>query len=690
MADHLIAEQTEATMPPCMAACPVQTDTRRYAELITQGEYEAALELLLDANPFPSVCGRICHHPCEQQCRRSKVDGAVGLRMLKRFIVESTREYRLSRRRRIEPHRSERVAIIGSGPAGLTCAHDLAKRGFRVTVFEKSNTPGGMLGTTIPRYRLPYEVVKEDIDDILALGVELRTRCEIGKDLSIDDLRDEGFSAILVSGGLPESRTLGVAGIDSVGVMLAIPFLRSVRLGQDVSIGDRVVVIGGGNVAFDVARCARRLDAEKVTIVSLESADELPAWDWEVEEAAEEGIEIRNSWGPKTVLAENGLVRGLELKKCTSVFDDTGRFNPQFDENEVSALVADTIIIAIGQRSDLTCMAGSGVEVAGDRLVYDPETMATTETGIFACGEVVTGPGSAVEAVRDGHRAANAIAHYLDTGALLKQPVEPLVSLGDIPRETIDKIRHLAPIVPELLPAERRVRGFSEIERGYTEAEALAEAKRCLACTVGAFPDEQKCVGCLTCVRICPFGVATVDRTAAMPEEQCQACGLCAAECPAAAIALKRFATNRMKEDIEKLLAEVDECDRVQPFIVTYCCMFEATSREMARADAGEIARTGVARVMVPCVARLSVADMIAPFELGAEAVAIISCSEGGCLYPTAEERLSRRVKMAKEILDEIGLGSERIDHWQTEISAEVSWPAFWEISKRKLLVLTR
>ncbi|MCK5557284.1 MAG: hydrogenase iron-sulfur subunit, partial [Candidatus Hydrogenedentes bacterium] len=393
--------------------------------------------------------------------------------------------------------------------------------------------------------------------------------------------------------------------------------------------------------------------------------------------------------GPRAVFSEGGVVRGIELKKCTAVFDEAGRFSPRFDERDVSTLLADSIIIAIGQRGDLTCIEGSTVKkVAGERLEYDPETLATTEAGIFACGEVVSGAGAAVEAVRDGHRAAKAILHYLDTGELLKQPVTELPSLGDIPLETVEKIKQRAPIIPELVPPEKRVRDFSEIERGFTEAEALAEAKRCLACTTGALADEEKCAACLTCVRICPFGVATVEKTAVMPQEQCQACGLCAAECPAAAIALKRFGTNQMRKEIGELLARVEHGELLQPFIVSYCCLFEVTSRRFVRAEPSDVARTGVARVMVPCVARLSVVDMLAPFELGADGIVIISCTEGDCLYPTAEERLSARVQKAKGVLDEIGLGGERIDHWRTEDSAEVSWSAFWEISKRKLLAL--
>jgi NADPH-dependent glutamate synthase beta subunit-like oxidoreductase/coenzyme F420-reducing hydrogenase delta subunit len=675
--------------PPCAVGCPVHTDTRLLVELITRGEYNDALDLLLNANPFSSVCGRICHHPCEQNCRRAKVDAPLGLMKLKRFIMENAREYRVTARRekeRASEKRKERIAIVGSGPSGMTAAHDLAKMGFGVKVFERSDTPGGLLGTVLPRYRLPYEMVKEDIDDILALGVELETGVEIGKDVTIKDMMNDGYSAVLLATGLSESRSLAIPGIDSDGILLALPFLRSLTSAKLPEIGKRVIVIGGGNVAIDVARSAKRLGSEKITMVCLESEEEMPAWDWEREEAADEGISIMYSWGPHSVFSEDNRVRGMEFKKCVRVFDDEKRFNPVFDESNISTVPADNVIISIGQYGDLTCTNGSnGDLVDRNRLKCDQFTLSTSMKGVFGCGEVLIGPGSSVEAVRDGHRAAKAIAHYLNIGELLQQPLTGLKALGELPDDTVEKVKKQNRVVTELIAPETRIKNFVEIERGFTEAEALAEAKRCISCTTGALADESKCAACLTCVRVCPFGVATVDKTAIMPEEKCQACGLCAAQCPAAAIALKRFSFDQMREELIGAVSEIKKHKGIKPLVISYCCLFEVTSRDFIKGKSRNHIESGVYTLMVPCVARLSVHDILMPFELDADAVNIIACSEGSCLYPTAEERLLDRIRQAKDILDDLGLESERIDFWKTKGTAESSWTAFWEISRRKI-----
>jgi len=420
-------------------------------------------------------------------------------------------------------------------------------------------------------------------------------------------------------------------------------------------------------------------------MVCLESRETMPAYEWEIQEALEEGIEILNSWGPKSVFTEDGRLRGFELRKCLSVLDEDGRFNPTFDDRDVLTLLAESAILAIGQRPDLGALTGSGLDpLPGGRIPYDAATMSVPVEGVFACGEMVTGPGAAVDAVADGHRVADAIIHYTETGELLELESRELLAVGDLPQETSERIRELSPVKARVLSVEERLSGFDEVEEGFTEAEARAEARRCLACTAGAFPDEERCAKCLTCVRICPFGVATVEETAVMPQEECQACGLCAAQCPAAAIALKRFGANKMRETLRAQLEDPHRSERTEPLLVSYCCLFEVTHWDFT-SRAALAGGDGVLRVMVPCVGRLSVTDLLAPLELGADGVVVIACRENECLYPTAEEALRSRVRQAKSVLSEIGLEGERIDLWRTEGSAEVSWTAFWQLSRRKL-----
>lgn len=664
----------------CTAACPVHTDTREYVQRISRGDYEGALDTLLEVNPFPSVCGRICHHPCESQCRRKEIDSPVSLRMLKRFIVENTVDYRVKRRRRSEQTTGKRVAVIGSGPSGLTAARDLALLGYGVTVFEKDSQLGGMLAHAIPRYRLPTDALMEDIADILATGIEVRTSCEVGKDVTFERLRSD-YDAVLIAVGLSLSHSLPIPGIDSKGVLLGIPFLWDIANGCIPEVGDRVLVVGGGNVAIDVARSARRLGPSEVYMACLESRAEMPAWKWEIEEAEEEGIKIMNSWGPKAILAEDGKTTGIEFKRCTRVFDENKRFSPQYDESETMVVDVDTIIVTIGQKSDLSCIESiSGLTERG-RLVCDRSSMATSEPGIFTCGEVMSGPGSAIQAVGTGHDVAKAIDHYLKTGEVVSLAAKEVETIGDLPAETAAKAKKFDRLEVGLTDAAERVRDFSPIERGYCEAEALAEARRCLACATGAVLESPGvCAGCLTCVRVCPFGVAKVERTAVMPAQQCQTCGICAAECPAAGVSLARFATNRMKETLSAVLTKTEMAKVSRPLLVAYCCLNETTSRKYLREQAeDEIAETGILRVMVPCIGRLSAVDLMSPFELGADRVLLIGCKEDGCFYTGAEELLQRRIESVRKFLDDIKVGGSNLLYRHTVGSAEESWPGFWD-----------
>jgi NADPH-dependent glutamate synthase beta subunit-like oxidoreductase/coenzyme F420-reducing hydrogenase delta subunit len=600
--------------------------------------------------------------------------------MLKRFVVESTKAYRSARRKGPEARRGGSVAVIGSGPSGLTAAMDLALRGYRVRVYEKDTKLGGMLAHAIPRYRLPEEALAQDIEDIVATGIEVRTGCQVGKDISFDELRKEN-DAVLIAAGLSASHSLPIPGIDSRGVFLGTTFLWDVANEMPPELGDRVLVVGGGNVAIDIARAAKRLGPSKVYMACLEKWEEMPAWKWEIEEAEEEGIEILNSWGPRAILEENGAVTGIEFKRCTEVFDDMHRFNPRYDESVTTSVEVDSVILGIGQKADLEFLAKTPVSVDRGRLVCDRASMSTSERGVFACGEVITGPGAAIEAIATGHEAARVISHFLETGETLKLPQQAITNIGELPAATAARAKRFERIEVNLADPAERVKDFSPIEPGYSEAEALAESRRCLACATGAhlkFPGH--CAGCLTCVRVCPFGVARVEKTAVMPTQQCQTCGLCAAECPAATIELARFSTNGMKDKLSAILSGSEASNIARPLLVSYCCLRETTSRRFLREQADrEILQSGILRVMIPCVGRLSAVDLLSPFELGADQVAVIACAENGCFYAGAEELLERRIKRVKKYLNEIGVGQDNLQLFKTYGSAEECWPWIWE-----------
>ena len=678
-------EAAEELCASCSAACPVLTDTRRYTQLVAEGKYEEAFEIIRATNPFPSVCARICHHPCEAECRRGKVDQAVGLRDIKRFVMEQVRDYRKQHRPTAEVTREEKIAVIGSGPGGLTVAADLANKGYAATVFEKDSVAGGMLASVIPSYRLPDEVLQEDIDDILSLGVELRLNCEVGKDVTLPDLKKQGYAAVLITTGLTESRPLGIPGTDAEGVMLALPFLRDARMGQPIELGKNVVVIGGGNVATDVARTAKRLGAPKVTMVCLESRDEMPAWEWEIEESLEEEIDIICSKGPKRIVVEDGHVVGLETTDVKSVFDEEGRFNPTFYEDRVGTIECDTIVLSIGQQANMKFTEGADVELAGPgRLVFNRLTHATSDLAIFAAGEVVTGPGAAIEAVANGHRAAEAIDHFLTHGELKEIPEEEPKPLGEIPDEVVEKIRRIERETMPTLTAEERIKDFRPIELGLTEPQALRESMRCLSCALGSRVNAEECAVCLTCVRLCPFGVATIDNTATMPAEMCQACGLCAAECPAMAIDIERFTAAQALAEVDAAVEKMG-AQRPDPFLVAVCCAFEATSRAHLLTSYEDAARTGILRLTLPCVARLSVVDMLAFFEQGADGVCIIGCKAGTCRFPTADLRLRQRVARTRQLIEEAGLNADQLTMVESNGNPDEDWPRLAEEARERI-----
>ncbi len=638
---------------PCRAACPAHTDVQAYVGLIAQGKYTEAFEVITSVNPIASVCSMICHHPCEQSCRRCGVDEPLAVRHLKRFAIEKSKDYRRAKRKLVKKTKGRSVGIIGSGPSGLTAARDLADLGYSVTLYEKHPVLGGMLAAAIPPYRLPREVLKEDIDDIISKGVEVKTNFEIGKDTKLDDLAKK-HDAVLVAIGLSLSRSLNIPGVEGPGVLLAIPYLEDVAFGRKPDLGKSVLVIGGGNVAMDVARSARRLGVEKVEMVCLENEQEIPAWKWEVDEAVEEAIKINYRWGPKAVKRENGKVLGLEVTKVLSVFDANKRFAPTFDNKVTTLLEADTIIITIGQMSNLAFLKDSPVKVdERGRVEWNPATQMSSAKNVFVAGEVVTGPGSAIAAVANGRRAALAMHLYMQGETIEgRLPAQEKEKIAQMPSEVVEKISKQPRMKIKHLAPEVRVKTMDHFEMGYSEAEALEEAGRCRGCGGGAVVDQKKCMACLTCMRVCPYGAPVVTSVSEIRPEYCQACGLCAPECPAQAISMVSYDVREIRNTLPTIIGKVD-ADRQEPVIVALMCNHHAKVIGVPN---------NVKAIPVHCTSRIDILDMLKAFESGADGVAIIRCGSGTCKYRDIEPRVNARVKRVQDLLGMLKIESNRLE----------------------------
>jgi heterodisulfide reductase subunit A-like polyferredoxin len=480
---------------PCKATCPAHVSIQGFIALLHQGKYREALELFKEAHPFPAICGRVCHHPCEGVCTRGDLDEPISIEYLHRFFADLDLSSETRYVPEVKERRDEKIAVIGSGPAGLSAAYFLARNGYPVTVYEKLPVAGGMMAVGIPEYRMPRDILAAEIQVIRDMGVEIKTGVDFGKDVTLAGLKGEGYRAFFVATGLHLSRGLNVEGEDLPGVLKGVDFLRSAALGQEVSLGKRVVVIGGGNVAVDVALTAKRKGGEEITLVCLEKREEMPAWDYEIEEALEEGIRIVNSLGPKRFFKKGEKVGGVEFKTCVSVFDDQCRFNPSYDERDLTTLEADTVIVAIGQAADLSFARSEEIPL-GPRggLQADPLTLETGMDGVFCGGDALYGPKSVVDAVACGKEAAESINRYLN-GMDLHEGREQDWSYKKPDVEGEAK----KPRVPmKKRPPSDREGNFAEVALGFSEEDAAKEAERCLKCGI--------CSECYQCVKACLAG----------------------------------------------------------------------------------------------------------------------------------------------------------------------------------------
>jgi NADPH-dependent glutamate synthase beta subunit-like oxidoreductase/NAD-dependent dihydropyrimidine dehydrogenase PreA subunit len=614
----------------CRVGCPVHTDSGGYVQAIAQGRYEDAYLIARQPNPFASICGRVCAAPCEAKCRRGAIDAAISIRALKRFVCErfgvESEEFDLSRvyPQLREPKREtvgagRKVAVLGAGPAGLSCAHELALQGFEATVFEAQSIAGGMLVLGVPEYRLPREIVQAEIAAIESLGVEIRLNQRLGRDFVLSDLKERGYEAVFLGIGAHKSRELAIEGVQLDGVLRAIDFLLNVNLGYRVSLGSKVVVIGGGNVAFDVARSvvrqterlaamtetelrvalhqaasaleeltarepeppdevrlaldvareAIRKGVPEVHMYCLENLDEIPAAREEIEEAEKEGIRLHTRFGPKRVVGHDGKVTAMELIKCSRVFDENRRFNPQFIEGSEELVGCDTVVLAVGQAADLSWIRPEDNLKVTPRgtLQTDAQTLATSRPDVFAGGDVAFGARIIIAAVAEGQRAAQSITKYLTGKAPEPHHKTRVTSFPTATYRMPANYELLPRLSPPALPVDRRI-GIAEVEQRYPEADAGVQAQRCLKCHISPIFDGDKCILCGGCSNICPesclrlvdvlavrgdekLQTALLARYGRMPrpgehagiikdETRCIRCGLCAVRCPTGAITMER------------------------------------------------------------------------------------------------------------------------------------------------------
>ena len=492
---------------PCKTACPAHIAVQGYIRLASQGKYKEALALIKKENPFPAVCGRICPHGCESECTRGEIDEPIAIDEIKKFIADKELDgtFRFVPEKKHD-YSDKKIAVIGAGPAGLSCAYYLAVEGYEVTVFEKQEKLGGMLTLGIPAFRLEKAVVEAEIDVLRDLGVQFKTGVEVGKDVTLDELRAQDYKGFYVAIGAQGGRSLGIEGEDAKGVVAGVDFLRDVNLGKEVKLSGDTIVIGGGNVAIDVARTAIRTGSANVSMFCLESREEMPALDEEIEETLKENIAIENGWGPKRIVVENGKVVGVEFKKCTRVFDENGKFSPLYDEENTKIVKAENVLLSIGQSIVWgNLLDGTAVELNRNQTAKaDALTYQTAQPDVFVGGDAYTGPKFAINAIAAGKEAAISLHRFVQPGQSL--------TLGRDRREyhAFDKKNVLLDIGFDTTPRQKighnpeAAHSFQDDRITFTEEQMKKETSRCLGCGA-AKVDEYMCLGCGQCTTKCNF-----------------------------------------------------------------------------------------------------------------------------------------------------------------------------------------
>ncbi len=507
-------EVVDSGTSPCKTECPAHIAIQGYIKLASQGRYAEALELIKNENPFPAVCGRVCPRKCESACTRGDVDDPVAIDEIKKFIAELDLKKESRYVPEIRHQYGNRIAVVGAGPAGLSCAYYLALDGYKVSVFEKQKSLGGMMTLGIPSFRLEKDVVNAEIEILKELGVTFQTGVEVGRDITIHALRKQGYEAFYLAIGAQAGRMLNIEGEDAEGVITGVDFLRSVNLGADTKLSGNVVVIGGGNVAIDVARTATRVGAGQVALYCLESRKEMPALEEEVQEAMDEGIAVNNSWGPKRIVTENGRVMGVIFKRCVRVFDENGKFNPAYDEDDTKLVLADHVLLSIGQGIDWgKLLEGTKIEWNRNGTIQaDPFTYQTAEPDVFAGGDALTGPKFVIDAIATGKQGAVSIHRAVHPGqsltigrsrreyrALDKENIE-LSGYDRTPRHSTGHV-----------DGTKSKETFRDLRGTFTEEQVKKETERCLSCGATVV-DEFLCVGCGVCTTKCKFDAISLIR----------------------------------------------------------------------------------------------------------------------------------------------------------------------------------